>query len=165
MQLPPGSASTMSMLSDVPLTGAVHLQARGVNDHVPRSAARADAQRRHHGALPSTHSAVVRYRQIEAQQLQERRNETLCRSKAEMKHRLKNQRTLNGRVGVDLRCPSCCGAVFRQPSTASSSNQKGQPTSGDQRSIVVWPVADSVPERELIQRHSSYWHPVRSETI
>ena len=81
VQLTPGSAPTMSMLSDVPLSErfqidsyrAVHLQAGGVDHHVPRSAARVDVQRRHHGALPSTHSAVVRNRQIESEQLQKRR--------------------------------------------------------------------------------------------
>ena len=38
MQLPPDSAPTMPMLSDVPLTRAVDSQARGVNNYVPRSA-------------------------------------------------------------------------------------------------------------------------------
>ena len=41
---------------------------------------------------------------------------------------------------------------------------KGQPTPGDQRLIVSWLVAHSVPEGVFIQRHSSCWHPGRSET-
>ena len=36
VQLTPGSAPTMSMLSDVPFTRAVHSQARRIHNHVPR---------------------------------------------------------------------------------------------------------------------------------
>ena len=115
VQLTPGSSPTTSVLSDVPFTRAVDSQAGGIHDNVPRSAARADAQRRHHGALPSTHSAVVRNQQIESEQLQERRNETLRRAWAEMEHRLQHQGTLDGRVGIDFRSAGTLGRVGVPP--------------------------------------------------
>ena len=40
----PGSAATLSMLSNVPLTGAVHFQACGIYDYVPRANPRTDRQ-------------------------------------------------------------------------------------------------------------------------
>ncbi len=82
-----------------------------------------------------------------------------------MKHRLQYQRTLNGCIGIDFRSagtlvrisvPPGGGGVLIEP--------KGQATPGDQRPIVVWPVAYSVPEGVLIRRHSSCWHLSPSET-
>ena len=46
VQLTPGSAPTMSMLSDVPFTRAVHSQARRIHNHVPRPTAWANSQER-----------------------------------------------------------------------------------------------------------------------
>ena len=128
VQLTPGSAPTMSMLSDVPFTRAVHSQARRIHNHVPRPTAWANSQERRQGTLSSTESAVVWNWQIESEQLQERRNEALRRPKAKMKHRLQYQRTLNGRVGVNLRSAGAPlgGSAFRQAVTASSSNQKAR---------------------------------------
>ncbi len=60
MQLPPGSAPTMPMLSDMPLTRSVVSQARAVDNHLPRSAGRANSQDRRQGTLSSTESAVGR---------------------------------------------------------------------------------------------------------
>ena len=73
VQLTPGSAPTMSMLSDVPFTRAVHSQARRIHNHVPRPTAWANRQERRQGTLSSTESAVVWNWQIESEQLQERR--------------------------------------------------------------------------------------------
>ena len=85
VQLTPGSAPTMSMLSDVPFTRAVHSQARRIHNHVPRPTAWANSQERRQGTLSSTESAVVWNWQIESEQLQERRNEALRRPKANLK--------------------------------------------------------------------------------
>ena len=115
VQLTPGSAPTMSMLSDVPFTRAVHSQARRIHNHVPRPTAWANSQERRQGTLSSTESAVVWNWQIESEQLQERRNEALRRPKAKLKHRLQYQRTLNGRVGVNLRSAGALGRVGVPP--------------------------------------------------
>ena len=85
VQLTPGSAPTMSMLSDVPFTRAVHSQDRRIHNHVPRPTAWANSQERRQGTLSSTESAVVWNWQIESEQLQERRNEALRRPKAKLK--------------------------------------------------------------------------------
>jgi hypothetical protein len=130
------------MLSDVPLTGAVDFQARGSHDDVPRSEAMTDRQQRHHRGLPSAHSAAVRNRQIESQQLQERRNKALRRPQAEMKHRVQHQCALDGRIGIDFGRSSTSLRVSVPPGVdCFLVGPKGQPTSGDQRSIVGWPVA------------------------
>ena len=94
VQLTPGSVPTMSMLSDVPFTRAVHSQARRIHNHVPRPTVGANSQERRQGTLSSTESAVVWNWQIESEQLQERRNEALRRPKDKLKHRLQYQRTL-----------------------------------------------------------------------
>ena len=99
------------MLSDVPFTRAVHSQARRIHNHVPRPTAWANSQERRQGTLSSTESAVVWNWQIESEQLQERRSEGLRRPKAKLKHRLQYQRTLNGRVGVNLRSAGALGRV------------------------------------------------------
>ena len=78
VQLPPGSAPTMSRLSDVPFTRTVDSQAGGIHNHVPRPTARTDGQGPRQGTLSSTDSAVVWNWKIESEQLQERRNEALC---------------------------------------------------------------------------------------
>ncbi len=128
----------MSMLSDVPLTRAVHSQARRIHNHVPRSAGRANSQGRRQGTLSSTQSAVVWNWQIDSQQLQERRNEALRRPKAEMKHRLQYQRTLNRRVGVNLRSAGALGRVGVPPGgDGVLVEPRGQTPPGDQRPIVV----------------------------
>ena len=59
VQLPPGSAPAISMLSNVPFTRTVDSQAGGIHNHVPRPTARTDGQQRRQGTLPSTDSAVV----------------------------------------------------------------------------------------------------------
>ena len=165
VQLTPGSVPTRSMLSNVPLSGAVHLQARGIHNHVPRPTARTDGQGRRQRTLSSTQSAVVWNWQIESQQLQERRNEALRRAKTEMEHRLQHQRTLDGRVGIDFRSAGTLGRVGVPPGgDGVLIEPKGQETPGDQRPIVVWPVAYSLPERVLIRRHSLCWHPRPLET-
>ena len=103
------------MLSDVPFTRAVHSQARRIHNHVPRPTAWANSQERRQATLSSTESAVVWNWQIESEQLQERRNEALRRPKAKLKHRLQYQRTLNGRVGVNLRSAGALGRVGVPP--------------------------------------------------
>ena len=138
VQLTSGSAPTMSMLSDVPFTRAVHSQARRIHNHVPRPTAWANSQERRQGTLSSTESAVVWNWQIESEQLQERRNEALRRPKAKLKHRLQYQRTLNGRVGVNLRSAGALGRVGVPPSgNGVLIEPKGQTPPGDQRPIVV----------------------------
>ena len=76
----------MPMLSDMPLTRSVDFQARAVDNRLPSSAGRANSQDRRQGTLSSTQSAVVRYRQIESEQLREPRNKALRPSQTEMKH-------------------------------------------------------------------------------
>ena len=128
----------MSMLSDVPFTRAVHSQARRIHNHVPRPTAWANSQERRQGTLSSTESAVVWNWQIESEQLQERRNEALRRPKAKLKHRLQYQRTLNGRVGVNLRSAGALGRVGVPPGgNGVLIKPKGQTPPGDQRPIVV----------------------------
>ncbi len=138
VQLTPGSAPAMSMLSDVPFTRALHSQARRIHNHVPRPTAWANSQERRQGTLSSTESAVVWNWQIESEQLQERRNEALRRPKAKMKHRLQYQRTLNGRVGVNLWSAGALGRVGVPPGgNGVLIEPKGQTPPGDQRPIVV----------------------------
>ncbi len=72
---------------------------------------------------------------------------------------------LDGRVGIDFWSAGTLGRVGVPPAgDGVLIEPKGQATPGDQRPIVVWPVAYSVPERVLIRRHSSCWHPGPSET-
>ena len=89
----------------------------------------------------------------------------LRRPKAKLKRRVQHPCALDGRAGTDSRSAGTLVRVSVAPSgDGVLIESKGQATSGDQRPIVVWPVAYSIPEGVFIRRHFLCWHFGPSET-
>jgi hypothetical protein len=77
MQLAPFSSSTAVMLANVPLTGTVHLEARGIDDDVTRSVPRTYEQRQIKRALAPAKRSVIGHREIECHELDQGSEEAL----------------------------------------------------------------------------------------
>ena len=122
MQHSPGPAPLGAVLLDQPLARAAELQPRAVHQQVHRRAPRLWS--RHLQRLgPAAQGAVVRHREIEAEQLQDGADQPLGLAQRQAEHRSQGQRRRDRQIGVGG-LPAPAGArLSRQAAIASGVNQ------------------------------------------
>ena len=121
VQLPPGAAALGAMLLDQPFARPAQLHAGAVDQQVHRSARRLRSHRQCPGS--SAQCRMVRHRQIQPHQLEQRADQPLGLAQRLVKHCPQDQRCLDGEIRV-ARLTARRGPRRRPPSCdASSLNQ------------------------------------------
>lgn len=77
MQLAPGAPLLFSVRALLPFARSMHFQARGIHDQVADLPTAAGAQVHLHVCLPIREQSVIRHRQVQPHQLENRRDKAL----------------------------------------------------------------------------------------
>ena len=95
-----GTPLAGAVFLDQPLARAAQLQPGTVNQQVDRSASRAGLRRQFQTLSAPAKGREIRYRQVEAEQLEDRADQPLSLAQRQVEHRAECQSCRNRKVGV-----------------------------------------------------------------
>src|SRR3954452_731684 len=100
VQLAPGAPLAGTVLLNQPLARTAQLQPRTVDQQVDRSASRAGLRRQSQALSAPAEGREIRYRQIEAEQLEDRADQSLGLAQRQVENSAERQSCRNCEVGV-----------------------------------------------------------------